>query len=536
MTVETFVQLYTALLLVSTAIAASVSYVSWHRRHAPGALALCAVTVGQIIWCLAFAFALMHVPRPEPLFWTKVTFIGVVIVPAGYLLFALQYSNNNKWVTKRTIAILAIEPILVQLFSWSDPWHNLFYGGFIPGRDKYFIGGPAFWVHSAYSYLLTLTAAALLTQRCLRAPPAYRKQALIMLLSGFIPMVANIVTIFRIAPLPTVDFTPIGFTIGSLITAFALFRYKLLDLVPVAREAVVDRMQDGVLVIDAGKRVVDYNPAARDLLNLNAFIHGEPLRTALAAWPQIIKRCETRGNVSDELLLERGQQRYIDLRITDLHGGRLVVMRDITNIKAIESELRHANERLRQKLGEIEALQARLKEQAIRDPLTGLYNRRFLEESLARELANAERGQTPLSVAVIDLDHFKHVNDVHGHAAGDRLLEAIGDMLRQNSRGGDIACRYGGEEFVMIMPGATLDAAAHRVNEWRQAFAALHVQSENVYISTTFSAGVATYPLHGETTGALLDAADQALYAAKAAGRNRVMPATAAAAQRRTQA
>jgi len=187
-----------------------------------------------------------------------------------------------------------------------------------------------------------------------------------------------------------------------------------------------------------------------------------------------------------------------------------------------ENRLRDANEVLNGKLEEITVLHQRLQEQAMRDPLTGLFNRRFLDETLAHELARAKRDGYPLSVAMIDVDYFKTVNDTYGHKAGDEVLKAIGDLLQSQAREGDIPCRYGGEEFVLVTPRMPLDSARQRAEQWRAAFAARRIRHGDLELGVTFSIGLATYPDHAATADGLMLNADRALYRAKALGRNRV--------------
>jgi diguanylate cyclase (GGDEF)-like protein len=170
-------------------------------------------------------------------------------------------------------------------------------------------------------------------------------------------------------------------------------------------------------------------------------------------------------------------------------------------------------------------MQAQLQEQVIRDPLTGLYNRLYLGDALARELTWAGRTGNSFAVVMIDIDHFKSVNDDHGHALGDTMLRALGGLLRQQVRPTDSPCRYGGEEFVIVMRDVTLEQAVERIDDLRRAFADLRFASNDTQIGRTFSAGVALYPVHGNDEATLLAAADAALYAAKAAGRNRVVGA-----------
>lgn len=170
-------------------------------------------------------------------------------------------------------------------------------------------------------------------------------------------------------------------------------------------------------------------------------------------------------------------------------------------------------------------LQKELEEQAIRDSLTGLYNRRFLDETLSRELSRAERDKYSVSVVMLDLDHFKVFNDTYGHDVGDLMLKQLGKLLTSQVRAGDIACRYGGEEFVVVMPKASLSVARQRANDWRMKFESQILIHEGEVLNATLSAGVAVYPMHGTNSDEIIRKADQAMYAAKAAGRNLVITA-----------
>ena len=168
-------------------------------------------------------------------------------------------------------------------------------------------------------------------------------------------------------------------------------------------------------------------------------------------------------------------------------------------------------------------LRATLREQSLRDPLTGLFNRRYLGELLEREVRRAAREGYALSLMIADLDHFKDLNDAFGHAAGDAVLRDIGRILAESVRGDDIACRYGGEEFVLVLPKATVDDAHRRADALRERIKhAQHETPARMYPPATVSIGLATYPLHGASADELMLASDSALYRAKAEGRDRV--------------
>jgi diguanylate cyclase (GGDEF)-like protein len=169
-------------------------------------------------------------------------------------------------------------------------------------------------------------------------------------------------------------------------------------------------------------------------------------------------------------------------------------------------------------------LRERLQFQAVRDPLTGLFNRRYLDETLTRELQRAARHGYSIGVIMLDVDHFKQINDTYGHSAGDTMLAAIGAFLQGHTRGEDIACRYGGEEFTLVLPAASLEDTYARAEEIRLGAQQLSVRyKDHTLDKISISLGVATFPAHGTTIGALLRAADAALYRAKTQGRNRTI-------------
>ena len=169
-------------------------------------------------------------------------------------------------------------------------------------------------------------------------------------------------------------------------------------------------------------------------------------------------------------------------------------------------------------------LRETLRNESIRDPLTDLFNRRYLEETLPRELRRAGREQQPLSLIMIDLDHFKEFNDKFSHEAGDAMLRALARHLKSRTRGQDIACRYGGDEFLLVLPGASADVGCERAQQLREEVKRLEVD-QNVLplISVSLSLGVACFPEHGTTAAGLIRAADVALYRAKAQGRDQVV-------------
>jgi len=192
-------------------------------------------------------------------------------------------------------------------------------------------------------------------------------------------------------------------------------------------------------------------------------------------------------------------------------------------LRAARENLRLGEQALQQQLAEIQVLQAKLKEQAVHDALTGLFNRRYLDTIVPHELARCARDRAPLCLMMMDIDHFKQVNDTYGHQGGDEVLKALAQLLTDSVRASDVACRYGGEEFLLVLPNMPVENALLRAEQWRASFAALAVEFAGACIESTVSIGIACFPDDGCDPAVLIRCADLALYRAKALGRNQVV-------------
>jgi diguanylate cyclase (GGDEF)-like protein/PAS domain S-box-containing protein len=215
---------------------------------------------------------------------------------------------------------------------------------------------------------------------------------------------------------------------------------------------------------------------------------------------------------------------FIDQAAIAIENARLYAsaQHEIEERQQVEIKLSQANDTLQTRLEEIRGLQAELREQVIRDPLTSVFNRRYLNETMAREIARAERENDPLSIIMSDIDHFKMINDTYGHPVGDKFLVEIASLMKNYARSSDIICRYGGEEFLLALPGTPMESAEKRAEEIRQKCAEIIIQHEGKNLKVTISFGVATYPDHGKEAEEIIINADKAMYQSKKSGRNRV--------------
>lgn len=329
-------------------------------------------------------------------------------------------------------------------------------------------------------------------------------------------------------PILLFTFAPSGVWIG-----WRMFRRRLLEVVPWARDRVFDGIRGGVVLTDSLGRVVDMNPSAERILRNHPGLMStrflvQPAERALGAWPAWAALCTSPQQAHIEISVGADiEERRYEVHIYPLAdnnsvwAGNLSILHDITNCRRAEEAMRISNEGLTDALATIAALRNQLLEQAIHDPITGLFNYRYLEESLEREFYRGMRDNYPVSLVLADIDLFRQLNDLHGHKAGDQVLRELGNLLSMNVRAGDIAGRYGGNEFLVMMPNAPLEVARRRAESWRKDFAALQIKSDTgAIIRATFSAGIASFPQAGGTADSVLRAADHALRHAKASGRN----------------
>lgn len=522
---------YAIALFIAAAASGVVSLLSWKRRSYPGSRPQALMTLALTWWSFSYALYWLRLPPPE-FFWLDATYFGVVVVPPAFLGFTLQFTGRGDWLTKRKLLLLSIMPALTLLLLWTDPWHGLFFGVRPDTLGTILSGNVWFYVNIAYSYSLILISLFLLVGSYRRSRGIYKLQILAVLIGTLIPLIGNVISLSGGSPFPDLDLTPLLFTVSAMVFTYALYRLGLLDILPIARDALVEQMGDGMIVLDAQLRVVDANPAAHRLLGLDGSrIIGQRAEQLMTTHPELSNLLQANAAKTEMHTGSNGQS--LDLRsvlLTDRNedfNGRLIVVRDVSERVRVEQALRGANRDLEKKIAEIEELQAQLREQAIRDPLTGLFNRRYLEESLARELAQMKRSSETLCVAMLDIDNFKRFNDQHGHPAGDAMLVHLGKILRAHIREGDIVCRYGGEEFVVVLPSASVAIAMARMEECRRIFETTSLSYNGLELWSTISAGVSCYPSDGQNTGSLLNQADKALYLAKQQGKNRVISSEA---------
>lgn len=514
---------YIIIIFAAAFISVGVAVYAWQRREQKGALAFAGMMLAVAEWLITSGCVSLSNTPEQARWWVDPRFFGLTAMLAFYIVFIIQYSGHGKWLTKPLLAVFFSIPVLTQIIIETNSWHHWFIVevGFSP--DGYLMGidsvkyGPAFWFHTVYSYLLVLFGIFLIVQMAVRSFHIYRQQVLLMVFGIIPPLFTSVADAFLLIPGLKHPLAPIGFAIMGLCFGAALFRHRMLEIVPVARDMVIESMSDSMIVLDVHDQVVDVNPAARNFLGMDALqIIGKPIKEIFPQWCNLLNLTESQLSAENEICVgDAENERFYDVRVSSLkirhkaQGGRVVILRDITLRKQAETKLKQ--------------LQEKFYEQSIHDPLTGLYNRRFLNEALEREISRAKRSRHPVSIAILDIDYFKEVNDTYGHEAGDVALIHLAGILSKLTRAGDFVFRYGGEEFLIMLP-ATSHAAAHQFAErCRQHIEGAILEYAGQQIKLTVSIGISTFGPQEAGPERVLKAADAALYKAKTSGRNCVM-------------
>ncbi len=346
---------------ITTAILSGVlAFIAWTRRPAAGAGAIGWVMVGCALWSLGDALEHLMINFTLKQWVDLSSYLGILLVPAAWLVFTIQYTGKGRSINRRLLAALTIEPLLVVIAILTDPYHHLFYSVRYLSYDHGFVHlfiqhGPLFLVHSAYSYILIAVGMFLLARSMINLPAIYRKQSLILILSALLPGGCNLAYIASTRPFVQTDFTPLSFLLTGVLVLFGVYRYKLLDLTPRGRDALIEKMDDLVVVTDNFDRVVDINLAACNFVNIRRDqIIGHVLSEFLAPWPGLFERFSGVRESRETITLQIADElKYFDLQLSPIYGpqnaylGQLIILRDVTAIQKVQEALRESESRYR---------------------------------------------------------------------------------------------------------------------------------------------------------------------------------------------
>lgn len=490
------------------------TYAYGRRREVPQAQDFCFFLLSISFWMFSYGMAMASRDVYARLIWWRLRSVGFTTMPVSLLVFALRHTMQMQHVSLQIRWLLyGLSVILIGFvftnehhrLVWTTPWK---YNG-IEG-----VNGPLYYAMTAYAYLLLAGGLVVLVYALASSIGAYRQQTALLVLGLLAPMTLNLV--YEIFDPDWMDAIPVDtLLIGMLFTSLmffnALFRQRLLLILPVAQKLLMDNLRDGVLVTDHTRRLVFSNQAAQHILmRRNGELLNHDLQSVLLAWGQLLcgdlQPAEGEAHMS---AVVNGERREYTISITPLRRGRpgillgsMIMLYDVTDRKQLERRL----ERL-----------------ATIDYLTGMLNRRQFLEQAENELAAAQRNRQPLAILMLDLDHFKRVNDLFGHKAGDFALQAIATAWKFEIRQNDYICRYGGEEFAILLPETNLESALLAAERLRSAVMQLSLTEVSAELRLTVSIGVAVLSdPDNQTIDLVIERADLALYQSKQNGRNRV--------------
>jgi diguanylate cyclase (GGDEF)-like protein/PAS domain S-box-containing protein len=500
--------------LVVGVVTLAVGVVALHvgRQRSRHSIATLLFAVG--VWNVAYAIELSTTSLSVALaVGGVVKYAAISVVPPALLVFVLQFTRRAEPLSRRLAVGLMIEPLWVVLMLALPATHELirvYEEPLAPPLAPLVSPGPLFWVHFWYVQILLVIGTILMIVSLARLPRTAAPQVRWLLGAIVLPWLVNVLVVFHIPGFERFDPTSIAFAIFAKVLLWTSERYSLFDVVPVARDLVIERMSDAILVLDDERTVIDCNPAAEGIVGRDrSDALGLPAGELMRAVPEVRALLDGVGGSPSraelELAAPDGSLLHFDAVASHLPSeatgatGYLLVLRDVTERKRLDSEL--------QRLAHF-------------DTLTGLPNRKLFMDRLSQALARARRDGTPLAVLFCDLDGFKRINDTLGHAHGDQMLREAAARLSRRIRDGDTVARFGGDEYTVIL--SQLGRAGDAALVARKLLAELSapMQLGGMTVQVTGSIGIAIWPRDGDDLEALVRCADMAMYRAKAVGPN----------------
>ncbi|HMN27044.1 MAG TPA: histidine kinase N-terminal 7TM domain-containing protein [Caldilineaceae bacterium] len=337
-------------LLIGAAITFALGIYAWGRRGEPGVTAFLFTSVGLAAWSIFYSLEIMSAEFETKLFWHKMVYTMLVLVPGPWALFLYQYDTRTKRLPPWLPWALAVEPVLFVLLTWTNGalhtlvWRSVTLTGDVP--DLEFVRGPFFWVHTLYSYLLILIATYFFTRMLWHEPKLPRWQVAVLALAAFFPLIINFIHVMQLHPFYPLDLTPFALATMGTAASWYAFRFEIWDFLPAAHNVIVESMNDGMIVLDVEQTVVEINPAALELLGMQrSDAIGRPVAAILPSWETVYTHHKEAMTPWELVLPSEPDKRYVDLVYSNLYSrnhrltGALLTLRNVTARKLAEQAL-----------------------------------------------------------------------------------------------------------------------------------------------------------------------------------------------------
>jgi diguanylate cyclase (GGDEF)-like protein len=499
-------------LMLTAACSVSLAIYIWLKKSSSKAAVILMICVSAIaVYSFGYGMELLSDTLKEAMFWVRFQHLGIDLIAPTWLLFALANTGFEKFITKKWLIILGILPLILFLSAETLGWLNLFHhnprmdtsGAFpIFTYDRNIFN----YISAAFYSICLLISTMLFALMLFRSSKSSRGQAIIYLLGTIPPWLGLISYSFG----SIYDATPLTLGIASIILVIGFVQLQILDIMPLARDLVFEKMCTGVMILDTNNRIMDYNPALTSVFHhLDLHAKKKSVFEVFSAYPTLLKTIRDHSEERIEMMLENnGEKSYYRISSNAMYTKRRKL------IGSIVSFYEYTNEKcLLEKLEKLAAL----------DGLTGIYNRPYFDQYATKEINRINRYGGVISMIYLDIDRFKSINDTYGHPAGDLVLEKVAETLSNNIRESDILARFGGEEFVILLPQTDVLAARALGERLRVALENLALKFDDQEIPVRASFGIT-----GLTSGSKLGLemiyklADKAMYHSKEQGGNRV--------------
>jgi signal transduction histidine kinase len=347
---------YSVFFLSSSLVSFFVAFLAWQRRPVKGARELAYLMIAAGIGAFWLIFETAATSEIQKIYWSKLEYFGGIATPVLYLIFVLRFTGKDKLLTVKNVVLLFIVPVITLLLTLTNEWHGLIWTGFSDISEQTnlmeYYHGIGFWIgYIAYTYLMLVLATIALVGFIIRQNRPFRTQGIIVLIAGLCPWITSLIYLTGNNPVPGLDITPVSIILSGVLSAFGILNVSFLDLVPVARETLVETLPDGILAIDGQNRIQDINQAAMSFLGIrNKNIIGFPAQAAGASEIQLLNAAlDLESEDQIEILRDNEVKtfRIIKQEIKNQHGSRLIVIRDISDRVARQKEIKDAEERYR---------------------------------------------------------------------------------------------------------------------------------------------------------------------------------------------